>query len=116
MKRTMILTLTLLAACAPAARPENNVRPTLVSATAPQQVGGRLVLQGRYFGDGAGGAAEGSYVLVAADASGAGGARAQVESWAPDRITLLVPEGVGYGYVFVVVDGVQSNGLPVNAP
>jgi hypothetical protein len=110
------LILTLLAACAPAARPENNVRPTLVSVTAPQQVGGTLLLQGRYFGDGQGGEAGTSYVLVAADANGENGARVPVDTWGPDRITLRVPAGAGYGYVFVVVEGEQSNGLPVNLP
>lgn len=116
MKRILLIILTLLAACAPAARPENNVRPTLVSATAPQLDGELLLLQGRYFGDGRNGDPEASYVLVATDANGEGGVRTRVESWSPSRITLRVPAGAGYGYVFVVVDGVHSNGLPVNLP
>lgn len=112
------LLFALLTACAPQTRPENNVRPTLVSASAPQRDGELLVLQGRYFGDGRSGApeGEGSYVLVGADANGEGGVRIEAETWSPARISLRVPTGAGYGYVFVMVDGVPSNGLPTNLP
>ncbi len=117
MKRPVLITLfVLLTACTPQVRPENNVRPTLVSVSVPQRDAELLLLQGRYFGDGASGDLESSYVLVATDASGEGGVRAQAESWSPSRITLRVPVGAGYGYVFVVVDGAQSNGLPANLP
>jgi len=35
-------------------------------------------------------------------------------SWTPSRIEFSVPDGAGYGFVYVVVDGVRSNGLPAN--
>ncbi len=120
MKRILGASLTLvllfLAACAPQATIENNVQPTLFSATAPTTMGGELVLQGRYFGDGQGGKPKGSYVILGADINGDGGGRINPTSWSPSRITLTVPEGAGYGFVFVVVDGVKSNGLPTNLP
>jgi hypothetical protein len=74
------------------------------------------VLQGRYFGDGFAGEGRDSYVILAARADGSGGfrVRPRPEDWAPNRIVMGVPEGVGYGFVFVVVDGVRSNGLPVS--
>ena len=120
MKRPLLASLTLvflfLAACAPQTSVETNVQPTLFSVTAPSDVGGELVLQGRYFGDGQGGRPQGSYVLLGADINGDGGGRISPASWTPSRITLTVPEGAGYGFVFVVVDGVRSNGLPANLP
>lgn len=109
-----VFTLGLLAACAPGASVETNVQPTLFSVTAPGEVGGELVLQGRYFGDGRGGGD--SYVILGADIGGEGGGRLEAASWSPSRITLRVPPGAGYGFVFVVVDGVSSNGLPANLP
>ena len=115
-----LLALTLpalgaLAACAPQTGFQTNVQPTLISVTAPGEFGGELVLQGRYFGDGQGGGGD-SYVVLGADISGAGGGRLRATRWSPSRITLNVPRGAGYGYVFVVVDGVRSNGLPANLP
>ena len=115
-----LLALTLsvlgaLAACAPQAGFQTNVQPTLISVTAPGEFGGELLLQGRYFGDGQGGEGD-SYVVLGADISGEGGGRLRAASWSPSRITLNVPRGAGYGYVFVVVDGVRSNGLPANLP
>jgi hypothetical protein len=115
-----LLALTLpalgaLAACAPQAGFETNVQPTLISVTAPGEFGGELVLQGRYFGDGEGGEDD-SYVILGADISGEGGGRIETLSWSPSKIILNVPRGAGYGYVFVVVDGVVSNGLPANLP
>lgn len=106
--------LGLLAACAPQTRVQTNVQPTLFSASAPGVVGGELVLQGRYFGDGRGG--RGSYVILGADINGEGGGQLRAASWSPSKITLQVPRNVGYGFVFVVVDGVKSNGLPANLP
>lgn len=120
MKRPLLASLTLvflfLAACAPQTSVETNVQPTLFSVTTPSDVGGELVLQGRYFGDGQGGRPQGSYVLLGADINGDGGGRISPASWTPSRITLTLPEGAGYGFVFVVVDGVRSNGLPANLP
>ncbi len=112
--------LVLLSACQPSTgltnRVANNVLPTLISATTPQNEGEVLVLQGRYFGDGFAGENRNSYVILGARANGSGGFRVEPrpEDWAPNRIVMGVPEGVGYGYVFVVVDGVRSNGLPIN--
>ena len=108
------LTLLILAACAPQTSVETNVQPTLFSVTAPGEVGGELVLQGRYFGDGQAGS--NSYVVLGADISGNGGGRIKTTSWTPSKITLDVPKNVGYGFVFVYVDGVKSNGLPANLP
>jgi len=104
-----------LAACAPTSIVSNNVVPTLVSATVPAQ-GGTVVLQGRYFGDGQGGAAEDSYVLVGANMSGDGGIQAATSVWTPTRIEFSPPQGAGSGFVFVIVAGVRSNGLPINLP
>ena len=106
----------LLAACTPSITVENQVLPSLYSVTVPETGEETLVLQGRYFGDGFGGASEGSYVIVGADVQGDGGLRLNAESWTPSRIALSVPEGAGSGFVFVVVDGVRSNGLPANLP
>ncbi len=110
----VLLSLLALAACAPQTSVETNVQPTLFSVTAPDEVGGELVLQGRYFGDGQGGNA--SYVVLGADINGEGGGRIKTTSWAPSRITLDVPRNAGYGFVFVYVDEVKSNGLPANLP
>ncbi|MEX2535896.1 MAG: hypothetical protein WD273_09910 [Trueperaceae bacterium] len=109
---TFGLFVLVLSACAPQPQVENNVIPTLVSATVNNDV---VVLQGRYFGDGQGGDAEGSYIILGANYNGAGGVRAPVTSWGPNRIEVTVPAGTGYGYAFVFVDRIRSNGLPVNA-
>jgi hypothetical protein len=105
------LFLLVLSACAPQPQVENNVVPTLVSATVK---GDNVILQGRYFGDGQGGENAGSYVLLGANYSGAGGVRAEVLSWTAHRIEVRAPKGAGYGYAFVFVDRIRSNGLPVN--
>lgn len=104
----------LLAACAPSTGDfRRNVTPTVVSTTV-QDGGDTLVIMGRYFGDGAAG--DRSYVLVGADVAGNGGRRADPIVWTPDRIVVTVPDGAGYGFVYVVVDGVRSSGLPVSLP
>ncbi len=105
-----------LAACAPTASVETNVIPTLISVTPPQASGGTVVLQGRYFGDGNGGEAAGSYVLVGADMNHDGGIKITPSSWSPNRIEFAEPTNGGYGFVFVFVKGVASNGLPANLP
>jgi hypothetical protein len=110
-----LIALGLLAACAPQTSVETNVQPTLFSTTAPATVGGELVLQGRYFGDGEGGKAD-SYVVLGADINGDGGGQVKASTWSPSKVTLQVPPNAGYGFVFVVVDGVKSNGLPTNLP
>ncbi len=107
--------LGLLGACTPQTSVETNVQPTLFSATAPTAVGGELVLQGRYFGDGKGGKAD-SYVVFGTDINGDGGGQLKAATWSPSKITLQAPPNAGYGFVFVVVDGVKSNGLPANLP
>lgn len=120
MKRLAWITLGLaalvLSACAPTSAVRQDVVPTLVSVTVPQTAGGTVVLQGRYFGDGFGGEAENSYVIVGADMNGDNGVQAQASSWTPNRIELTAPERAGSGFVFVVVAGQRSNGLPANLP
>ena len=111
---SLLLGLLVLAACAPQTSVETNVQPTIFSITAPGEVGGELVLQGRYLGDGQGG--NNSYVVLGADINGDGGGRIKTTSWSPSRITLDVPKNAGYGFAFVYVDGVKSNGLPTNLP
>ncbi|HKI58281.1 MAG TPA: hypothetical protein VKA00_03555 [Trueperaceae bacterium] len=105
-----------LAACAPTPHVDTNVVPTLIAVTSPQTAGGTVVLQGRYFGDGQGGQASGSYVLVGADTNHTGGMKVTPTSWTPNRIEFPEPDNAGYGYVFVFVRGVPSNGLPANLP
>lgn len=120
MKRLAWITLGLaalaLSACAPTASVREDVVPTLISVTVPQNAGGTVVLQGRYFGDGFGGAADDSYVLVGANMNGDNGVQAEVKSWTPTRIEVSAPERAGSGFVFVVVGGQRSNGLPANLP
>jgi hypothetical protein len=101
----------VLAACAPTSQVALNVVPTLISA---RTLGpsGDVVLQGRYFGGGG----EGSYVLVGANVNGEGGVEAPVSSWSTTRVTFVPPAQVGPGYVFVVVSGTFSNGLPLSLP
>lgn len=110
------LCVLLLSACGPTVRIENSVLPTLVSVTVPQTADGMIVLQGRYFGNGTSEQDEDSYVIVGSDINGGSGYRVYANSWTPSRIELAVPEGAGFGYVFVVVNGVRSNGLPANLP
>jgi hypothetical protein len=95
---------------------DTNVVPTLISVTPPQTAGGNVVLQGRYFGDGHGGQAGNSYVLVGADMNGNGGIKVTPTVWTPDRIEFPEPTNAGYGWVFVIVHGVRSGGLPANLP
>ncbi|HEX7040868.1 MAG TPA: hypothetical protein VF202_12170 [Trueperaceae bacterium] len=120
MKRLAWLTIGLVAlavsACAPQATVRNDVMPTLISVTVPNEPGGTVVLQGRYFGDGFGGEADDSYVLVGANMNGEGGVQAEVTMWSPTRIEFVAPERAGSGFVFVVVGGVRSNGLPASLP
>ena len=112
-----LASISILSACDPAVRVENNVLPTLYSTSVPQAEGDSLVLQGRYFGDGSqGGEGAESYVLLGADISGQGGVRVTPEDWGPKRIRVDVPVGAGPGYVFVITQGMRSNGLPANLP
>lgn len=111
----LALTSTLiLSACDPVTRVENNVLPTLYSTSVPQSEGEPLVLQGRYFGNGSSSEDAESYVLLGADISGQGGVIVRPEDWNAKRIRVDVPENVGPGFVFVVVNGTRSNGLPAN--
>jgi hypothetical protein len=101
----------MIAACAPTSQVASNVVPTLISAR-PSSATGEVVLQGRYFGGGG----EGSHVLVGADVLGEGGTRVTASSWTPNRIEFTAPAGTGPGFVYVVVGGMLSNGLPVDLP
>ena len=118
MKRVAFLVLAslLLSACAPSITVENFVLPTLYSAQAPEARGGAVILQGRYFGDGAEGQADTSYVILGADVNGIGGVAVRGNTWSPSRITVGIPDGAGSGFAFVVVNGVRSNGLPISLP
>jgi hypothetical protein len=112
----LVATALLLGACAPNVTVQSNVLPTLISVTVPPSGAGNVVLQGRYFGDGFGGASPESYVIVGADISGGEGMRITPTSWTSTRIELPIPEGAGSGFIYVVVDGVRSNGIPANLP
>lgn len=108
------LALLLLGACAPGTDVESNVQPTVISVCGPPTCADSLVIQGRNFGDGAGGA--NTYVVAGADVAGRGGVRVPITSWAPNRIVTELPTDAGYGYLFVIVSGVRSSGLPVSLP
>ncbi len=107
----LALLLLLLSACAPKLTIENTVVPQLFSAKAD---GASVKLQGRYWGDGMSGGSETSYVLFGADVNGDNGVAVRANSWSTTRIEASVPEGAGFGFVFVVVNGTKSNGLPLN--
>lgn len=108
-----LLALLALTACAPSAAVVNNVVPTLISVQLPQD-GGPVQLQGRYFGDGQGGQAEDSYVVIGAKSDCTGGVRVPADSWSSNRIAFTDPGGVGYGFVCVVSAGTVSNGMPLD--
>lgn len=101
----------IFTACAPSLTVETNVQPTLFSATVRED---SVLLQGRYFGDGRSGQSENSYVILGADVNGTGGVLVRPSVWTPNRIEVGIPSGAGYGYIFVVVNGVRSNGLPAS--
>lgn len=104
-----------LCGCAAPAVLQQQVLPTLVSVTVAQDGSRGMLLQGRYFGDGQGG--ENSYVVVGATLDAQGGVTVRdTAEWSASRIRLSAPEGVGRGYVFVVVDGQRSNGVPADLP
>ena len=106
----------LLSACGPKITVENYVLPTLYSVSVPEARESAVVLQGRYFGDGLDGQSEGSYVILGADVNGLEGVAVRPSVWTPSRIEVGIPSGAGSGFVFVVVDGVRSNGLPASLP
>lgn len=105
------LVITLMTSCAPATGIQSTVRPMIISIT-PKD--GQLFIQGRYFGTGAGGAEAGNYVLAGADSRGEGGYVLTADSWTATHITAQLPGNPELGFVFVVVGGTQSTGLPVN--
>lgn len=113
MKRVALLTIGLaalvLTACAPSATVVTNVVPTIISLTVSQG-SNDVVLQGRYFGGGG----DDSYVIVGANSDGVGGTRVDTATWSPNRITFTAPAGTNGTFVFVVVGGIKSNGMPAN--
>lgn len=111
-----LLLVGLLSACSPKITVENYVLPTLYSVTVPEARDGAIVLQGRYFGDGYNGQTDTSYVILGADVNGLEGIAVRPAVWTPSRIEVGIPEGAGSGFVFVVVDGLRSNGLPASLP
>lgn len=106
-----VLLAFVLAACTPQTSIENNVIPQLISAKSNDAT---VVLQGRYFGDGQSGASESSYIVLGGDVNCENGVAVRANSWSPSRIEVSIPDGVGYGFGCVVVDGVKSNALPLN--
>ena len=113
-----ILTLTLgvfvLASCLPVAPPAAALKPTVVSVSLPSAVGDPVVLQGRGFGDGAAGALDDSFLVVGARSDCSEGVTVTAASWSARRIDFDVPVNVGAGYVCVVVNGVESNAMPLD--
>lgn len=104
---TLLLASLLLAACAPQARTvATSVLPTIFNVKLD---GDQLLIQGRYLGSGIGGTEAGNYVLLGADATGAGGLAYQADTWSDSRITLTVPADAPTGILFVVADGQRSN-------
>ena len=104
--------LLLVAACAPqAANVYNTVMPQIFSI---RSQGDSLFIQGRYLGSGQGSIEAGNYVLIGANALAEGGMVYPAVSWTNSRIEVPVPAAQNLGHVFVYVDGVPSNGLPVN--
>jgi hypothetical protein len=101
-----------LSACTPQVSIENNVIPQLISAKIKDD--GMVSLQGRYFGDGQAGASEASYVILGADVNCENGLAVRAGSWSSSKVEVGIPEGAGYGFTCVVVDGVKSNALPIN--
>ncbi len=102
----------LAAACAPqAANVSNTVLPHIFSI---RSEGDSLFIQGRYLGSGQGSVEAGNYVLIGANALKEGGLVYPASSWTNTRIEVPVPSTQNLGHVFVYVDGVPSNGLPVN--
>ncbi len=114
MKYSFFIALIVLAlsACTPQTSIENNVIPQLISAKI--QDDGTISLQGRYFGDGQSGASEASYIILGADVNCENGLAVRASVWSPSKVEVGIPEGAGYGFTCVVVDGVKSNALPIN--
>ena len=110
----IVLFVLLIASCAPKITVENNVIPTIYSITPRDN--GTILIQGRYLGDGAGGQAEDSYVKLGTDVNCSEGQAVRANSWTPSRIEATVPAGTGFGFVCVIVHGVQSNALSANLP
>lgn len=109
-----LLAVAAITACAPPATVVNNVVPTLISIQLPEDPQDEVVLVGRYFGDGQGGAAEDSYLVLGARSDCTGGVRVRADTWTSSRITFTDPGGVGAGFVCVVSAGVLSNPLPAD--
>ena len=110
----LLITSVLLASCAPSQTIENNIIPTLFSVKRPSNTGQTLLLQGRYFGDGQNFQSKKSYVILGADVNGNGGIEVIPTAWSTTKLNVTIPENAGAGFVFVVVDGAKSNGLPAN--
>lgn len=111
---SLLLVAGVLAACAPQATIVNDVVPTLISVQLPEDEGDPIRLDGRYFGDGQGGEAEDSHVVIGAGFDCTGGVEVPADSWTSRRITFRDPGGVGSGFVCVVVNGISSNALPLD--
>lgn len=106
----------LLAACAPTFDLTSQVPVQILSVSVPPAQGGVVTLQGRNFGDGRTGGPEANYVLFARTADSNHGARLEVSSWSPQRITATAPAEAGNGWLIVVTQGARSQSFPVSLP
>lgn len=103
-----------LSSCVPVGAATDRVNPTLISVQLPGD-GTRIVtLVGRYFGDGAMGTSDQSYVLVGADSACDGGTQTQALAWSASRIVVDVPSSIGASFVCIVSNGVTSNAMPLD--
>ncbi len=108
---TAALVIMFVAACAPQVNNvSDTVLPQLFNVRVDPEDNTRISLQGRYFGP----ESETSHVLVGADMNRNGGVVHPVVSWTGNRIELRVSRDLSLGYIFVIVDGTPSNGLPAN--
>lgn len=110
MKRGALMTIlglavVLLAACMPSPLTDVafDVRPTILSVKADEAP--RIVIEGRYFGDGSGD----SYVLVGANTDATSAVRADVVEWSARRIVVDAPVEAYAGQLYVVAYGRHSN-------
>lgn len=108
----LFLLLFILAACAPPQTSvATNVLPTIFSV---RTEGNGILIQGRYLGTGAGGAAAGNYVEVGADLDGRNGTAYEAAEWSDKRVRLTLPASLPSGSVRVFAGGRPSNILPLS--
>lgn len=111
---TIVLGVLFATACLPVAPPAIGLAPTIVSVSLPSTTGSPVILQGRGFGDGANGLLDGSALIIAARSDCREGVTHTATTWTAQRITFVDPGNVGAGYVCVVVNGIESNAMPLD--